>query len=162
MLVKSSVCLRINGNKNSWSSYNRPRQTAVEWKWIFPTLNDWTKWKAINTSNSPSAWALSTEAFDRETEIRLSIWSVVVFSGRLFPCIRLLSIMANSGSWKRMKRVFFPWGKKNRNQPPPPPAPSFDELTSSPGIQCFSFNFDKTWCLLLFLGFLVCFQHCMI
>lgn len=81
------------------------------------------------------------------------------FSGRLFPCIRLLSIMANSGSWKRMKRVFFPWGKKNRNQPPPPPPPSFDELTSSPGnsIQCFSFNFDKTWCSILLLGFSVCF-----
>lgn len=81
------------------------------------------------------------------------------FSGRLFPCIRLLSIMANSGSWKRMKRVFFPWGKKNRNQPPPPPPPSFDELTSSPGnsIQCFSFNFDKRWCSILLLGFSVCF-----
>lgn len=78
-------------------------------------------------------------------------------SGRLFPCIRLLSIMANSGSWKRMKRVFFPWGKKNRNQPPPPPPPSFDELTSSPGIQCFSFNFNKTRCSILLLGFSVCF-----
>ena len=77
------------------------------------------------------------------------------FSGRLFPCIRLLSIMANSGSWKRMKRVFFPWGKKNRNQPPPPPPPSFDELTSSPGIQCFSFNFNKTRCSILLLGFSV-------
>ena len=48
-------------------------------------------------------------------------------------------VMANSNSWRRMKRVFsVPWGKKSRN-PPPPATPSFDELTSSPGI--FFINF---------------------
>ncbi|KAK2553879.1 cAMP-dependent protein kinase type II regulatory subunit [Acropora cervicornis] len=50
--------------------------------------------------------------------------------------------MANSTSWKRMKRVFsIPWGKKNRT--PPPPSPSFDELTSSPGILPFWFRLQN-------------------
>ena len=57
-----------------------------------------------------------------------------------------------------MKKVFFPWGKKNRN-PQPPPTPPFDELTSSPGILVIIFVTKKILIFTLALGFLVYLQY---